>query len=94
MARPSVHFLSSKHIFHPLVHPKTNEVNLDFDFVNWQPGKHWAITILLSIKKMVHLEQYYRLQGKESLAWNKEALDCYINRFEETFIERVGQCVS
>jgi len=94
MARPSVHFLSSKHIYHPLVHPKTNEVNLDFDFINWQPGKHWAITILLSIKKMIHLEPYYKLQGKEGLAWNKEAHDSFVNRFEHSFIDRVSQCVT
>ena len=43
LARPVAHFLSSDHIYHPLVHPKTREINLDFDFPQWQPGQHWAV---------------------------------------------------
>ena len=33
MARPTAYFVNSNHIYHPLVHPKTKEINLDFDFV-------------------------------------------------------------
>jgi len=61
MSRPSAYFMNSSHIYHPLVHPKTKEINLEFDFPEWKPGKHWAIHILLSIKKMIHLEPYYKL---------------------------------
>jgi len=34
-ARPRANFLNPHHIFHPLVHPKTGDINLDFDFPTW-----------------------------------------------------------
>jgi hypothetical protein len=93
MARPQVHFMTSNHIYHPLVHPKTKEVNLDFDFPLWQPGKHWAIQLLLSIKKMIHLEPYYKLEGKENLAWNKEAHIAFVQNFADGFVDKCASCV-
>lgn len=85
--------MTSNHIYHPLVHPKTKEVNLDFDFPLWQPGKHWAIQLLLSIKKMIHLEPYYKLEGKENLAWNKEAHIAFVQNFADGFVDKCASCV-
>lgn len=94
--RPKATFLNPRHIFHPLVHSKTGEINLDFDFggpQGWQPGKHWAITVLLSIKKMLHLEPYYTLDGKTQMAFNKDALSSFTTSFEDDFVEKCKACV-
>ena len=85
--------MNSGHIYHPLVHPKTREVNLDFEFEKWLPGKHWAIQLLLSVKKMIHLEPYYKLEGKENLIWNKEAHLSFMNNFADGFVDQCAQCV-
>jgi ubiquitin-protein ligase len=60
-AKPIAKFLNPNHIYHPLVHSKTGEINLDYEFPQWIPGKNWGVHVLLSIKKMIHLEQYYLL---------------------------------
>ena len=95
-----MHFLNPKHVYHPLVHATTGEVNLDFDFPEWQPGKHWAIQILMSIKKMLHLEPYFKLgpaqeggEDRENLAWNREALRDFKEKFEKVFVENCKECV-
>jgi len=31
-ARPRAHFLKPSHVYHPLVHAKTGEINLDYEF--------------------------------------------------------------
>ena len=51
--RPTAKF-SSK-MWHPLVDSFTGEINLDCDLKDWVPGKHWAITVLMLIKKMLLL---------------------------------------
>jgi hypothetical protein len=79
-----------------LIHPTNGEINLDFDFggpSGWQPGKHWAISLLMSIKKMIHLAPYYKLDGKSQLAYNKEALNSFNNQFEDDFVEKCKACV-
>jgi ubiquitin-protein ligase len=88
--KPTLRFLSPSHIFHPLVHPKSGEVNLDYDFKNWKPGKHWALSILHSLKKMLHLEEYFSLsrEGGSKMAINKEAFDLFQNNFE-VYLEKV-----
>jgi hypothetical protein len=47
----------------------------------------------MSIKKMFHLEPYYKLDGKQNLVWNKEAHENFIENFEEGFIEECSKCV-
>ena len=90
MAKPTAYVMHYNHIFHPLIHPKTRQINLDYDFPEWKPGHHWAVHILLSIKKMLHLEPYFKLENKEHLVWNKEAHEAFCNRFEEEFVERAN----
>ena len=46
------------------------------------------------LKKLVNLEPYFKLQGKENLVWNKEAYEGFMNRFETEFIDRCQTCVS
>mmetsp|Transcript_17679 Transcript_17679/g.29879 ORF Transcript_17679/g.29879 Transcript_17679/m.29879 type:complete len:148 (+) Transcript_17679:158-601(+) len=60
LARPVVRFLTPSHIYHPLICPKTGLVNLDIDD-EWLPGKSWAVNVLLTVKKLIHLEHYYSL---------------------------------
>ena len=42
---------------------------------------------------MLHLEPYFKLTGKESLIWNKEAHEAFTTKFEEIFVEKCNQCV-
>ena len=102
-AKPRAHFLNSSHIYHPLVHARTGEINLDYEFPEWLPGKHWAVNVLLSIKKMLHLQPYYlvrddkkgdlsnsspRQQISPTMVFNKEAHQTFQDQFEEVFVER------
>jgi hypothetical protein len=52
---------------------------LDYEFPEWKPGKHWAINVLLSIKKLLHLEEYYSLprDSGEKAVLNKPAQTQY-----------------
>ena len=54
---------------------------------------------------MLHLEPYYTLASKESTAaealqtgakyaWNKDAHFAFLNKFEETFVEKCKACVA
>ena len=47
----------------------------------------------MSIKKMFHLEPYYKLDGRQNLIWNKEAHENFMENFEEGFIEECSKCV-
>jgi hypothetical protein len=47
----------------------------------------------MSIKKMLHLAPYYKLEGKNSLAYNKEALNSFNNQFEDDFVDKCKECV-
>lgn len=88
--------MNPQHLYHPLVHQSTGEINLDFDFGGpngWQPGKHWAISLLMSIKKMLHLLPYFKLEGKSQLAYNKDALNSFNNQFEDDFVDKCKECV-
>ncbi|CDW74960.1 UNKNOWN [Stylonychia lemnae] len=66
--------------------------NLQFEFKEWIPGKHWVINILLYIKKLFHLEQMFSLQDQDVLPSNKEAYANYQNNFQE-FINQSKACV-
>mmetsp|Transcript_27760 Transcript_27760/g.42049 ORF Transcript_27760/g.42049 Transcript_27760/m.42049 type:complete len:270 (-) Transcript_27760:3-812(-) len=88
-SRPSVRFLSPAHIYHPLVHPKSGEMNLELDFPKWEAGKHWAINVLLSVKKAIHLEPYY--SAAENLCFNRQARADFCDNFRQAFLPRVQQ---
>jgi len=42
---------------------------------------------------MIHLEPYYKLEGRENLAWNKEAHIAFIQNFADGFVEKCASCV-
>jgi len=59
----------------------------------WIPGKHWAINVLLYIKKMFHLEQMFSLNDHEDvIPLNKEAYADFLNKFPE-FVQKAKTCV-
>jgi hypothetical protein len=62
------------------------------EFAEWLPGKHWAINILLYIKKIFHLEVMFKLQDSPDMALNKEAHKYYNENFTE-FMKEVKKCV-
>jgi len=75
---PDVTFQSK--VFHPLVHYETGKVKLSHEFKEWVFGKNWVINILLFVKKMFHLQDFFNLHTRED-AWNKQAFDLYLNNF-------------
>lgn len=68
-------------MYHPLVHEKSGEVNLDFDFPEWLPGKHWAVNVLFSLKKLLHLEPYFACQDPK-FVFNQKAQKDFSENFE------------
>lgn len=66
---------------------------VQFDFKNWTAGKHWAINLLLYIKKLFHLEQMFSLHDNEEVVpLNKEAYADYLHHFPD-FVQKCKLCV-
>ena len=76
---PRVVFQSQ--VFHPLVDPHTKQLRLQTEFNEWAIGKDWIIQVLLYVKKIFHLQDYYGLGNDIEHAWNREAFNLYHNNF-------------
>lgn len=87
---PQVFFQSQ--VFHPLIDPATRLLRLQTEFNEWKVGENWIIQVLLYIKKIFHIEEYYSLGGESENAWNREALNLYTNNFQR-FVDRCTDCV-
>ena len=87
---PQVVFQSQ--VFHPLVDPPTKQLRLQTEFNEWKVGANWIIQVLLYIKKIFHIEEYYSLGGEKENAWNLEALNLYTNNFQR-FVDRCTEGV-
>lgn len=80
-------------IFHPLVHPTTGELYLRSsnhfgDSHEWNPQKHFLITILVFLKKIFYLKSFDEFRNVP----NKEALQLY-SLAHEDYVHRAGECV-
>ena len=58
---PEVSFQSE--VYHPLVDPTSGKLKLEKEFGDWQFSKNWLIQVLLYVKKIFHLEQFFSLDG-------------------------------
>lgn len=102
---PNVNFLTP--VFHPLVNHKNGELLLERAFADgaWLPGKHWAINVLMFLKKIFHLKEYLEpkqdgaidlnseVQPAREERWaNKVARDLYKLDFA-SFMREVKTCV-
>eukprot|EP00939_MAST-03C_sp_MAST-3C-sp1_P000567 g567.t1 len=87
-ARPRVVF--STNVFHPLVDPSTNELDLSKRFPKWIDGRDYLIHLLTYVKKIFYLKTY-NIKG----AVNKIAADMFKRSNEERseFMSRVNRCV-
>jgi len=86
---PSAKFTTP--VYHPLVQPKTGLVNLDLEFKPWVPGKHWVINVMMYIKKLFHLQAFFKPDPAQGV-YNKEAADKFENDFG-AFHAEVKACV-
>lgn len=64
-----------------------NKLNLDVEFNEWVPGKHWAINVLLYVKKLFHLETMFKLNEHQDAISNKDAHKLYNENFGEFMAE-------
>jgi len=87
-ARPRVIF--STPVFHPLVDPKTGELDLSSQFPRWRDGRDYLVFVLVFIKKIFYLKSY---DIKE--APNPEAVELYRrgNEKKSEFVARINECV-
>ena len=81
--RPRVFFDESVKIFHPLINPKSNEMNL---LIEWKEDKTWLIDVLMYVKKAFHLASM--LDVDKNHAFNREALCLY----KDDYAEFLRQC--
>ena len=79
-------------MYHPLIDGRTGQLRLEKDFGDWQFSKNWLIQVLLFIKKIFHLEQYYSLEGHGEFVVNHEAMRLFKNDFE-AFVDKCILCV-
>jgi len=92
------HVIMQSKVYHPLINFNTGHVNLDAEFKNWQPGHQWVVNVLLYVKKLFHLEEFFSLHclGDEatvkSLCMNKEAHETYNSDFK-LFLQKTNECV-
>eukprot|EP00743_Colponemidia_sp_Colp-15_P004435 GILK01004782.1.p1 GENE.GILK01004782.1~~GILK01004782.1.p1 ORF type:complete len:296 (+),score=43.90 GILK01004782.1:85-972(+) len=85
-ARPTVTFFS--HVFHPLVHPETGELDLSVAFPTWRAGKDYVVLVLAFLKKIFYQKDLFTTRN----APNAHASELYQNNRKE-FIEKVEACV-
>ena len=72
-------------VYHPLVDPKTGLLSLKKDFPCWTAGTHWFINVLLYMKKVFHLYEYFDCPD---FTLNKPAASL----FKDDFRQFVSRC--
>ncbi|EWM29462.1 ubiquitin-conjugating enzyme domain-containing protein [Nannochloropsis gaditana] len=92
---PRLHFLTP--VYHPLVHPQTGELDLHTFYPQWDPERHFIVTVLTLLKKIFYLKpsDYDSLivgPGKPT-PFNPEAARLYVENHAE-YLRRVESCVA
>ena len=53
----------TSYVFHPLVDPKSGELELYAKFPEWDPELHYTVSVLTYIKKIFYMKDYYTEGG-------------------------------
>jgi ubiquitin-protein ligase len=75
-SEPIVSFVDS--IFHPLIDPKTNKLDVKKIFSKWTPGKHSAIILLYKIKDIFMNPKYFLIMDSLNPEGGKLFCEDYI----------------
>ena len=75
-----------------MVDAYTGKLKLEKDFGDWQFSKNWLIQVLLYVKKIFHLEQFFSLESHMEFVANREAHRQYTEDFE-AFVDKCILCV-
>jgi ubiquitin-protein ligase len=81
---PKVIF-SSK-VFNPFVNPATGELKVQSFLAQWDPKKHYMVTVLTLLKKIFYVKDF------DAATSNEEAKRLFAEDKDE-FLRRVGDCV-
>lgn len=80
---PRVRFTTP--VFNPLVNPSTGELDLAWQFPEWNPEKHFVITVLTYLKKAFYFKdiQHPDPPNAEAATLFAEDKDAFLTRVEE-----------
>jgi len=88
---PVVRF--SSYVYNPHVHPRTGEVDIHAAYPDWDPSKHFLVTVLTYMKRIFYVKDYDDLSEEEQLRLpNQEALRLFKSD-PEAYGRRVLECV-
>lgn len=83
----------SSYVYNPHVHPRTGEVDITIPYPDWQPYKHFLVTVLTYIKKIFYIKDFNDLSEEEQLRLpNQEAYRMFLTD-QEGYRRRVVECV-
>lgn len=83
----------SSYVYNPHVHPGTGEVDIPVAYPQWDPSKHFLVTVLTYMKRIFYVKDYRDLSPKEQrLLPNQEALRLF-QTDQEGYRRRVLECV-
>lgn len=88
---PQVKFTS--YVYNPHVHPTTGELDLRTAFPEWNPSKHYLVTVVTYLKRIFYVKDYKELSAEEQAKIpNQEALHLFQSD-PESYRRRVQGCV-
>ena len=88
---PRVFFDAPIFPYNPMVDEKTGELNIKISYPNWDPQKHYLITLLTHLKKIFYVKSFDKDYNFEQCG-NMEALQLF-NSNKKEYIARVMKCV-
>eukprot|EP00455_Lapot_gusevi_P016283 TRINITY_DN1836_c0_g1_i14.p1 TRINITY_DN1836_c0_g1~~TRINITY_DN1836_c0_g1_i14.p1 ORF type:complete len:261 (-),score=16.09 TRINITY_DN1836_c0_g1_i14:177-959(-) len=74
-------------VFHPLIHPKTGELDLSIQFPTWQRNKHYLATAVAYVKRVFYKADMWECPEP----FNAQALKLWKGNVE-SFIRRCEEC--
>lgn len=90
-SRPVVRFTS--YVYNPHVHPRTGEVDLAVAYPDWDPSKHFLVTVLTYVKRIFYVKHYGELSEEEQRRLpNQEALRLFQSD-QAAYARRIFECV-
>lgn len=88
---PVVRF--SSYVYNPHVHPHTGEVDIPVVYQDWDPSKHFLVTVLTYVKRIFYVKDYDQLSEEEQQRLpNQEALRLFLSD-QKAYGRRVLECV-
>lgn len=88
---PQVKFAS--YVYNPHVHPETGELDIRSAYPEWNPSKHFLVTVVTYLKRIFYVKDYKNMSVEEQAKIpNQEALHLFQSD-PESYRRRVQGCV-